>query len=119
MSDTVFRFILIAWILIAVAVFIFLFFVSAPYGRYFRSNFGPAINGKLGWILMEAPARLLFAAFFITGMTTVTCVQIIFLAMWAIHYVDRSFIYPLTLRISSKPFLLAVIVKEGNHSLSQ
>ena len=109
MSDTVFRFILIVWVLIAVTIFIFLFFIAAPYGRYFRRSFGPAINGKLGWILMEAPAPLLFAAFFITGMTTVTIVQIIFLAMWEIHYVDRSFIYPLTLRISSKPFPLAVL----------
>jgi len=59
---------------------------------------------------MEAPAPLLFAAFFITGMRTATMVQIIFLAMWEIHYVDRSFLYPLTIRISSKPFPLAVLI---------
>lgn len=110
MSDTVFRLILIAWIFIAVAVFISLLFMAAPYGRHFRRSFGPAINGKLGWILMEAPAPILFAAFFIAGTPTTTVVPIVFLAMWEIHYIDRSFLYPLTLRISSKPFPLVVLI---------
>jgi len=109
MSDTVFRLILISWVLIALAVFIFLLFISAPYGRYFSRSFGPAVNGKLAWFLMEAPAPLIFAVVFITGINTVTIVQIMFLTMWEIHYVDRSFLYPLTLRISSKPFPLAVL----------
>jgi steroid 5-alpha reductase family enzyme len=43
-------------------------------------------------------------------MRTVTIVQIIFLAMWEIHYIDRSFIYPLTRRISKNPFPLAVLM---------
>ena len=110
MSDTVFRLILIAWVFIAVAVFISLLFMAAPYGRYFRRNFGPSVNGKLGWILMEAPAPLLFAAILIIGMRTVSIVPIVFLAMWQIHYLDRSFLYPLTLRISSKPLPLAVLI---------
>jgi protein-S-isoprenylcysteine O-methyltransferase Ste14 len=109
MSDLVLSYILIVWAIMAVAVFIFLFFIAAPYGRYFRRGFGPAINGKLGWILMETPAPLLFAALFIVGMRTVTIVQITFLAMWEIHYIDRSFIYPLTIRISKNPFPLAVL----------
>ena len=29
--------------------------------------------------------------------------------MWEIHYVDRSFIYPITRRISSKPLPLAIL----------
>jgi protein-S-isoprenylcysteine O-methyltransferase Ste14 len=110
MGETVFSYVLVTWIIVAIPVFISLFFISAPYGRYFRRSFGPAINGKLGWILMEAPAPLLFAAFFISGMRTVNIAQIIFLAMWEFHYVDRSFLYPLTIRISSKPFPLAVLI---------
>ena len=109
MSDTVFRFILVAWILVAIAVFIFLSFVAAPYGRYFRRSFGIAINGKLGWILMETPAPLIFAVSFIMGIQAVTIVQIVFLVMWEIHYIDRSFLYPFTRRISSKPFPLSVL----------
>jgi steroid 5-alpha reductase family enzyme len=59
---------------------------------------------------MEAPAPLIFAIFFITGVRTTTTAQIFFLTMWEIHYIDRSFLYPLTLRISSKPFPIAVLL---------
>jgi hypothetical protein len=93
----------------AVAVFIYLLFIAAPYGRYFRRSFGPAISGRLAWIVMEAPAPLVLAIFFVVSMRTVTIAQVFLLAMWEIHYIDRSFLYPLTLRLSSKPFPLAVM----------
>jgi len=110
MNDLVLRYVLIAWIIVAILVFISLFFIDAPYGRYFRRSFGPSVNGRLGWIIMEAPAFLVFAAFFIADIGMVTIVQIIFLAMWTTHYLDRSFIYPIKLRISSKPLPLIVLI---------
>jgi steroid 5-alpha reductase family enzyme len=110
MSETVFSYVLVTWIIIAILVFISLFFISAPYGRYFRRNFGPAINGKLGWIFMETPAPLVFAIFFISDIRSVTFAQFIFLTMWEIHYIDRSFVYPLMRRISLKPLPLIVLV---------
>jgi steroid 5-alpha reductase family enzyme len=58
---------------------------------------------------MEAPAPLVFAAILL-GTQTATIAQIVFLAMWETHYIDRSFLYPLTLRISSKPFPIAVLI---------
>ena len=59
---------------------------------------------------MEAPAPLLFTAIFITNIRAVTIVPVIFLAMWEFHYLDRAFVYPLKLRISSKPLPLLVLV---------
>jgi len=59
---------------------------------------------------MEAPALLIFAAFFIANIGMATVVQITFLTMWTTHYLDRSFIYPIKLRISSKPLPLIVLV---------
>lgn len=110
MSDISFQYVLIAWIVIAVMVFISLFFIVAPYGRYFRRSFGPSVNGSLGWIIMEAPALLVFVAFFIADIGVATLVQIVFLVMWTTHYLDRSFIYPIRLRISPKPLPLIVLM---------
>ena len=110
MSDISFRYVLIAWIIIAALVFISLLFIVAPYGRHFRRSFGPSINGRLGWIIMEAPAPLIFAALFITDIGIATIVQVVFLTMWLTHYLDRSFVYPLKLRISSKPLPLIVLI---------
>jgi cellobiose phosphorylase len=42
-------------------VFAALGLVSAPYGRHERRGWGPSVPERLGWVLMEAPAPLLFA----------------------------------------------------------
>ena len=109
MSDIVFRYVLITWVLIALAVFVSLFFIKAPYGRYFKGNTGLSIQGRLGWIIMEAPAPIIFAACFVMNSQMITGTMIIFLLMWEIHYVDRSLIYPITRRISAKPLPLAIL----------
>ena len=110
MGETTFRYILFGWILIAVIVFIVLLFIAAPYGRHFSKNFGPSINAKLGWIVMESPAPLVFAIFFFSSVHPFAVVPIIFLVMWQSHYLDRAFLYPLTLRLSSKPLPISVLV---------
>lgn len=109
MNESIFRNILIVWILIAVAVFISLFFITAPYGRYVRISSRFSIEGMYGWIIMEAPASLIFAACFIANLQGITITQIILLIVWQIHYVDRSFIYPVKRRISSKPLPLFIL----------
>ena len=40
----------------AVIVFIALFFFKAGYGYLSASNWGPKISNKVAWLLMEAPA---------------------------------------------------------------
>ena len=110
MSDVVFNYILLAWVVLAAAVFASLFFINAPYGRYFVNRLGPAIKGKLGWILMEAPAPMIFAVCFFISPERMTVAQVAFLIMWEIHYIDRAFIYPAKFRISSKPLPLAILV---------
>ncbi|UCC16856.1 MAG: DUF1295 domain-containing protein [Dehalococcoidales bacterium] len=109
MGETTFRYILFGWILIAVVIFIVLLFIAAPYGRHFRKNFGPSINAKLGWIAMESPAPLVFAFFFFSSIHPLVSVPVIFLIMWQIHYLDRAFIYPMTIRLSSKPLPISVL----------
>ncbi|HEY90249.1 MAG TPA: DUF1295 domain-containing protein [Dehalococcoidia bacterium] len=109
MDNAAFNYVLLAWALLAVAVFISLFFINAPYGRYLRGRSAQSVNGKLGWIIMEAPAPLVFAACFLTGYDTATVTQVVLLILWQSHYIDRSLIYPLKLRISSNPLPLTVL----------
>lgn len=109
MGETAFRFILFGWILVAVVIFIILLFITAPYGRHFRNNFGPAVNAKLGWILMESPAPLVFTVVFFSAVDSAAGVTVLFLLMWQVHYLDRAYLYPLTIRLSSKPLPIAVI----------
>jgi protein-S-isoprenylcysteine O-methyltransferase Ste14 len=89
-------------IVTAVLVFLILIFVPAPYGRHARSGWGPTLPNRLGWILMEAPASLVFFGVYLTGPHHASLTPLLLLALWQIHYVHRSFIYPWSLKTQGK-----------------
>ncbi len=94
----------------AAAVFTALFFISAPYGRHVRQGWGPLISNFLGWISLEAPAAVLFAAYFLIGTVEKNLPIILFLVMWEVHYVHRAFIYPFTIRDGHKKMPISVML---------
>lgn len=51
--------------LIALVVFIALYFVKAGYGIFRTASWGVAISNKLAWILMEAPVFLVMSVMWI------------------------------------------------------
>jgi len=109
-EHAIFDGIIIGWLLIAVAVFILLFFVTAPYGRHTRKGWGPTLDNKLGWMVMESASALLFALFFILENHRDSSTAVVFLIMWEAHYVHRAFIYPLTLHGPSKRIPILIVV---------
>jgi 3-oxo-5-alpha-steroid 4-dehydrogenase 1 len=86
---------LVALLVSGVASFLALLFIPAPYGRYGRPGWGPTIPARLGWVLQELPAPLLFAIVFFRGEWAFRPVPLVFLGMWELHYVYRTFVYPL------------------------
>ena len=50
-----FNWFLITMAVIAVIVFVALFFVKAGYGVFFSPKWGPSISNRWGWVIMEAP----------------------------------------------------------------
>lgn len=92
-----FRILLYGFAGIGAIVFVVLFFVSAPYGRHARSGWGPRLNSRWGWLLMEAPAALLFLFLFCIGQRK-DLVPVLLLLVWESHYFHRAFIYPFTIR---------------------
>ncbi|MGC9467474.1 MAG: DUF1295 domain-containing protein [Anaerolineae bacterium] len=95
---------------VAAGVFALLFFISAPYGRYLRRGWGPLIRNVYGWIVMETPAALVFAACFIAATAPRNAPLIVFFIMWELHYVHRAFIYPLTIRDGHKKMPITVML---------
>ena len=100
--------ILSAMAVMALIVFIFLFFLNAGYGYLSTSNWGPKINNKTAWVLMECPAFLFllyytldFAA---SGVETGNDKLVLYVmaGLFLLHYFQRSFIFPLLMRGKSK-----------------
>jgi len=104
-----FNILLISWFALALVIFITLFFLVAPYGRHSRSGWGPALDNRLGWIIMEVASPLVFAVCFILGSNTVTITEVVFLGLWEAHYIHRAFIYPFSLSSGDKRMPVTVI----------
>lgn len=104
----VFHGLLVGWFIVGVVVFGLLFFIAAPYGRHIRRGWGITIDNKLGWVLMEAPAPIVFAVFAFLG-DSVNAVSLAFLVLWEAHYLHRAFIYPFGLRGPAKRMPLVIM----------
>lgn len=103
-----FRILLFIWIGLAPITFIALLFLTAPYGRYIRSGWGPLINAKIGWIVMEFPSPFIFYLLFIIGEQN-TAPAIFFLIIWLIHYIHRTFIYPFYIKSSQNKMAISIV----------
>lgn len=107
-EQTFFNALLISMFALATVATIALFFVTAPYGRHRRKGWGPTIDERLGWIVMEAPAPLVFAVCFAAGEYRNALTAWVFLLMWEAHYIHRAFIFPLGLRSAGRRMPLIV-----------
>lgn len=89
---------------IAVIVFIALFFFKAGYGYLSTSNWGPKISNKTAWILMECPAffvMLYYTARYAADTSEPVNDNTVLFTMaglYLLHYFQRSFIFPLKMR---------------------
>lgn len=84
--------------IVAVLTALSLLFVSAPYGRHARGGWGPKMDTRLAWIVMEAPSSLWFLAVFLAGANAWSVAPLVLLAAWQAHYFQRAFLFPLKLR---------------------
>lgn len=96
--------------LIGLVVFISLYFVDAGYGKMRTEKWGPAINNKVGWFLMEAPVFIVLLYLWFTAAygnqeqlhVVRQAPYIIFLLIFEFHYFQRSFIFPFLLKGNGK-----------------
>ncbi|HEX2899005.1 MAG TPA: hypothetical protein VHS96_04720, partial [Bacteroidia bacterium] len=85
---------MVAWIGIAVATFVTLQFVAAPYGRHVKPGWGPTISNRLGWLLMEMPGLILVPLLFFLGDGEKSAVHYVLVGCYVAHYIHRDLIYP-------------------------
>lgn len=109
MTDATFYLIVYSWIALACITFFSLFFVTAPFGRHTSNEWGPMINARLGWVIMEIPSPALLSYFFFTGKTAPNTVTLIFWFVWILHYFNRSFIYPMRQRDYQKKMPILIM----------
>ena len=93
---------------LALAVFVLLTRISAPYGRHGRPGWGPTIPAGVAWCAMEVVTLVGFGACWALGDETSGVSWLLFL-MYAGHYVYRSGIYPWLSAPSAAPVPASVV----------
>lgn len=106
----IYRALLYGVFLISPIVFVMLFFVSAPYGRFLRKGWGKGISSYLAWFIMELPAVLVILFLYILSERKSNPVLLIFLGLWMLHYLQRTFIYPFLMRARRRNFPLVIVL---------
>jgi 3-oxo-5-alpha-steroid 4-dehydrogenase 1 len=99
----------------AACVFVISWFLPSPYGRFASKRFGLSVDPRLGWFLMELPATLSFLYVYWQGPKRLSLVPLIFHAMWIIHYANRGFFFPFSIRAArgEKGSFSAMVVVTG------
>lgn len=98
--------------LIGLIVFVSLYFVDAGYGKMRTEKWGPAINNKVGWFLMEMPVFVVVLYLWLTSPYSVTrsVPYWLFLLIFEFHYFQRSFIFPFLLKGNGKMPIIIMLL---------
>ena len=108
MSISTLHLVTYAWIAIALIVHVVMFYVTAPFGRHTTEKWGPTIDNRLGWVLMEAPSLLIMTGFLIWGTQSRNGGIWLLFALWIVHYFNRTLVYPLRIKPTPKRMPLVI-----------
>ena len=87
---------------VALLVFVVLHYVDAGYGMMYTKKWGPTVNNRLGWVIMESPVFFaMLALWWFSGRRT-ELVPVVFLLIFELHYFQRSFVFPFLMRGKSR-----------------
>ena len=89
-------------IVLAVVVFIALQYFKAGYGYLRSKGWGPMINNKAAWVLMEIPVLIVTVLLYILTHSWNNLMATVLISFLVIHYTQRSLIYPFLMRGNSK-----------------
>ena len=101
MTKERFDLLLIGMVALAAVVFAALYFVRAGYGLLRDGRWGPKIDNRIGWILMEAPVFLAMTALCLCSPRRNEAAPLVFFALFQLHYLHRAFIYPMLFKSRS------------------
>ncbi|MBO5708733.1 MAG: DUF1295 domain-containing protein [Bacteroidales bacterium] len=108
MAMNTYYIILTSMAVMAVIVFVALFYFKAGYGYLSTSKWGPKISNKAAWVIMEAPAFIFLLyqtiSFAASGVETGNSRTVLYImaGLFLLHYFQRSFIFPFLMRGKSK-----------------
>ena len=108
MNESDFELMVWGWLILALLLIPVQLFITAPYGRHSKRSWGPVIDNRMGWVIMEIVSPLAFAFFFLKGNPEFSPVYLFF-GIWMIHYINRSLIFPLRTKTTGKVMPIVIM----------
>lgn len=109
MNFVTYQHLIYTWVALGVVISLVLLKVAAPYGRHTTSHWGPQINNRLGWILMEMPGMMVLIYFLITSRSCRHLATWILAAFYIIHYINRVFVFPFRIHTKGKKMPVVIV----------
>ena len=97
-------------LVLAVVVFVALHRVTAGYGMMYNRRWGPSVNNRLGWVLMEAPAFVAMLCLWLFSARRVEPAPMVMGLLFLFHYFQRSFVFPLKIKGKSRMPLAIILM---------
>ena len=98
------------WIALGVTVFPATLFLTAPFGRHAHDRYGPVMDNRLGWIIMESPAIWCFTTVFLLNAGPGGPAAWLLWSFWMIHYVNRGLFFPIRIRTRGKRIPILIVL---------
>lgn len=102
MSQEGFQWLLWGMSVAAFFVFVALYFVKAGYGMFRTASWGWSIPNKPAWVLMEAPVFVVMAWLWGRSGCGLRLPEYFFFFLFQLHYLQRSFVFPLLMKGKSR-----------------
>lgn len=97
-------------LVLAVIVFVALHRITAGYGMMYNPKWGPTVNNRFGWILMESPSFIVMLLLWIFSPRAAHPALIVMASLFEIHYFQRSFVFPFLLRGKNRMPLVIILL---------
>lgn len=98
------------WMAVGIVTFFYLLRQNAPYGRHIRPGWGPTLDNRLSWFLMEFPVVVVFLTALLWEKLPASAYVWLFSSCFLFHYLYRSIIFPLRLRTKGKRMPLVIVL---------
>jgi 3-oxo-5-alpha-steroid 4-dehydrogenase 1 len=97
------------WIGLAAIIHILMFNIKAPFGRHTTSSWGPSMDNKWGWFVMELPSLLIMCLFLVAGTKSLIGYTWLLFSCWIFHYFNRTIVYPARIKATEKKIPVAIV----------
>ena len=89
-------------VFLAVVVFFALQRITPGYGIVYDRKWGPSVNNRLGWVLMEAPVFFAMLIMWLCSPKRGEPALVVMTSLFLLHYFQRSFIFPMLIKGKSR-----------------